>query len=417
MITRILFYSLAVQLTAFGANWPQWRGSNHDGVSLETGLATDWSDEKNVDWKLPLPGVGSGTPIVWEKQIFVITATDKGIALMCIGTDGKALWQRVISEDKGKGGRGEGNGASPSPATDGQRVYAVSGSGEYVAFDFAGKEIWRTNLQERYGKFRYDFGFHTTPLLHKGRLYLQLIHPGAARVVSLDAASGKEVWSAERPSDGIAECRHSYASVCLWSDGPKALLVSHGNDYAIGHDLNDGREVWRVADLNPKTGYNRTLRFVASPVAVLGMIVIPSAKNRGVVALRPDASGLIGKGGVGEIWRLDSGTPDVPSPVVYGSEVYLCRENGVLICLDAKTGKQHYSERTHNQKHRASPLAADGKIHLTASDGTVTVVKAGPKFEVLARNKMADSITASPAVANGKIYLRGHRHLFAIGAQ
>ncbi len=415
MITRILFCSLAFQLTAIAANWPQWRGANHDGVSAEIGLATEWSAEKNVVWKLPMPGVGSGTPVVWGDRLFVITATDDSIALLCVGTNGKSLWQRKIGEEKGRGRRGEGNGASPSPATDGRLVYAVTGGGDYAAFDFDGKEIWRMNLQERYGSFRYDFGFHTTPLLHQGRLYLQLIHPGASRVIALDAGSGKEIWSADRPSDGVAECLHSYASVCLWSDGPKAMLVSHGNDYATGHDLKDGREVWRVGDLNPKTGYNRTLRFVASPVAVPGMIVIPTAKNRGVVGLRPDASGFVGKGSEGELWRIDSGTPDVPSPVVYGSEVYLCRENGVLICLDAKTGKQHYSERTHNQKHRASPLAADGKIYLTAADGMVTVVKAGKKFEVLARNKMGESITASPAVSNGVIYLRGHSHLYAIG--
>lgn len=418
MLKPILISPLLLAvLSANAANWPQWRGPRHNGVSPETGLAAEWSAGKNLIWRLALPGIGSGTPVVWGENIFVLTATDEGIALLCAGTDGKEKWRRLVSKDQGRGGRGEGNGASPSPATDGKAVYAVSGSGEYVAFDFAGKELWRANLQERHGKFRYDFGFHTTPLLHDGRLYLQLIHPGAARVVALEAGTGKEVWSAERPSDGVAECLHSYASVCLWQDGARAMLVSHGNDYTIGHDLKDGREVWRVSDLNPKTGYNRTLRFVASPVAVADLIVIPTAKNKGVVALRPDATGTIGAGGRGEVWRLESGTPDVPSPVVYGLETYLCRENGVLTCLDTKTGKQHYSERMHNQKYRASPIAADGKIYSTAADGTVTVVKAGPKFQVLAVNKLADSITASPAVANGRLYLRGHQALYAIGAK
>ena len=395
-------------------NWPQWRGPTYNGVSAERGLPVEWGEGKNVAWKLELPGGSSATPVVWGNRIFLMAQAEKQISLLCVSTAGKILWMAKVAESRGKGGN-EKTLASPSPSTDGKRVYTMTGAGEVVAIDFSGKETWRFNAQERYGKFRYGFGYHTTPLLHAGRLYLQLIHSGGAWVVAIDGANGKEIWKVERPSDGVAECEHSYTSPCLWRDGKQARLITHGNDYAVGHRLTDGKEMWRVAELNPKARYNRTLRFVSSPVATAELIVIPSAKGRGVVGLKPGATGLILPGNKGEQWRLTRGTPDVVSPLIYGKEVYLNRENGLITCLDAATGEQHYFERAHAQTYRASPVAADGKIYVTARDGTVSVLKAGPKFELLAKNKISDLLTASPAIANGRIYLRGFKALYAIG--
>jgi outer membrane protein assembly factor BamB len=256
---------------------------------------------------------------------------------------------------------------------------------------------------------------HTTPLLDRDRLYLQLIHSGGARVVALDKATGAEVWKVDRPSDAEAECEHSYASPCLWRDGDKALLITHGNDYAVAHRLEDGKEVWRVGGLNPKEHYNRTLRFVASPVAAADLVVVPSAKNGPVVAVRPDAHGLVTAGGDGELWRIPHDTPDVPSPLVHDGLVYLCGEKGRLLCLDARTGKVHYTKPLHNARYRASPVWADGKVYLTSRDGVFTVVRAGPAFEVVATNQLPDQFSASPAVSNGRIYLRGFDSLWAVG--
>ena len=201
----------------------------------------------------------------------------------------------------------------------------------------------------------------------------------------------------------------------MWRKGKDAYLITHGNDYAIAHRLEDGSEIWRVGGLNPKDDYRRDLRFVASPVATPDLIVVPSAKNHGVVGVRPDAQGLVMHGSKYELWRLDSNTPDVPSPLVYDGLVYLCRENGRLICLDAKTGTEQYSQRLHAAIYRASPVYADGKVYCTAHDGTITVVKAGPQFEALAVNKLPDQVAASPAISNGRIYVRGFAALYAIG--
>jgi outer membrane protein assembly factor BamB len=152
-------------------------------------------------------------------------------------------------------------------------------------------------------------------------------------------------------------------------------------------------------------------------VATPELIVVPSAKGGPVVGVKPDARGKVNTGNQYEQWRKTSNTPDVPSPLVHGGLVYLCRENGVLICLEAKTGRQLYSQRMHSARYRASPVYADGKVYLTARDGVFTVVKAGPKFEVLATNRLPDQFSASPVVANGRIYLRGFKALFAIGTE
>ena len=415
-----LFAALLGLLTAstgFAENWPQWRGPRHDAVSRDPGLPAEWSDTKNVLWKAPLPGMASSTPAVWGDHIFLTSEAGNDLVLLCLGADGKERWQRKLGEGSSKARGGEGNSASSSPATDGKLVFALVGSGDFAAFDFSGKEAWRFNAQERYGKFSYDFGMHTTPVLHEGRLYVQFIHPRLQAVVALDAATGKEVWKVSRPSDGKAECLNSYATPCLWVRGKDAQLITHGNDYAVAHSLADGKEVWRLGDLNPKDRYNATLRFVTSPVAVADLIVIPTAKNGAVVGISPDASGVISAGGKGEVWRVPSGTPDVPSPVVFEGRVFLCRENGVLTCLDAKTGKQFFSDRAHSQTYRASPVMADGRLILTAKDGTFTMVKPGETLEILGKNKLSDQFTASPAIAHGRLYLRGFANLYAIGTK
>lgn len=410
-----LFLVLVLAGPLFADNWPQWRGASHDGISKETNVPTEWSATKNVAWKLKLPGSGGSTPAVWGERIFLTSEDDNGIVLQCVSTAGKELWKQKFAPRTRAIMKDEGNGASPSPATDGKHVWVFSGSGDLACFDLEGKEVWKTDLQNRYGRFRTQHGFHSTPLLHGDRLYVQLIHSGAAWVLALDKMDGKEVWKVKRASDGRAENEHSYASPTLWQKGKDAYLIIHGNDYATAHSLDDGTEIWRVGGLNPKNRYRGDLRFVTTPVASPDLIVIPSAKNHGVVGVKPDAKGLLMPGSEHEQWRLSSGTPDVPSPVIHDGLVYLCRENGVLVCLNAKTGKQLYNERCHNARYRASPVYADGKIYVTSRDGYTTVVKAGPKFEKLAENRLPDEIAASPAFAGGRIYLRGFDTLYAIG--
>jgi outer membrane protein assembly factor BamB len=263
----------------------------------------------------------------------------------------------------------------------------------------------------------------STPVIDKGRLYVQLIHGEGnpetreARVVCLDAVTGSEIWQSERPSDGRAECEHSYASPVLYRDNEREFLLTHGNDYIVAHDLATGRELWRCGDLNPKGSYNPTLRFVASPVAVPGMIVVPSAKHKGMLCLKPDGSGNITDQPQFSHWRWKKDTTDVPSPLILEDTVYVLDEDGFFTAANAKTGTVIFREPTTRDRHRASPVYADGHIYLTARKGIVTVVKAGREFEVVAKNDLGEPITASPVISGGRIYLRSFDALYAIGAK
>ncbi|MDP6446888.1 MAG: PQQ-binding-like beta-propeller repeat protein [Pirellulaceae bacterium] len=409
-------------ITARAENWPQWRGPHSNGVSSETNLPIEWEKE-DATWRLPLPGPAGSTPVIWDERIF-LTSVDKAdnLLLLCVGVDGKEQWRRVVSRGNRNARGDEGNSASPSPSTDGKLVWTCMANGALACYTVDGERKWAVDLQERYGKYKIAFGMSATPVLDRGRLYVQLIHgegkPSTreAIVVALEAATGKEIWKHQRDSDARAECEHSYASPMLYRHGGVEFLLTHGADYVIAHDLADGSEIWRCGELNPKANYNPTLRFVASPVCSPNLIVVPSAKNGPVFGIKPKQQGDITELEDSFAWKRPRGTPDVPSPLVDGDLVYLCRENGNLVCLDAASGDLKYEERTTRGRHRASPVLADGKIYLTCREnGTVTVVAAGTDFDILAQNKMGEAIAASPAIANGRIYLRSFDALYAIG--
>lgn len=408
---------------ASAENWPQWRGAHHNGISNEKNVPSAWDTQgKNVLWKLEMPGPGGATPVVWENHLFVTSAENEDLLLLAITTEGKLKWKKKIGVGNKVARSDEGNFASPSPVTDGKHVWAFVGSGDLVCFDFDGNEKWHINLQERYGKFSIQFGMSSTPILDGDRLYLQLIHgEGNAKtreaiVVAIDKTTGKQVWKQDRPSEAIAENEHSYASPTLYDDGKLKFLISHGADYVIAHSLDDGHELWRSGGLNPKDKYNPTLRLVSSPVTAPGIVVVPSAKNGPVLAIDPQSSGDVTNSTTARLWTRSENTPDVSSPLIVDGIVYLCRENGIMLTLDAKTGEQIYMERMHNHRHRASPVYADGKIYCIARDGVVTILKAGRKFEVVNEIKMDEDISASPAISNGKIYIRSFQNLWCIGA-
>ncbi len=407
--------------TTFAENWPQWRGPKHNGISNEKHTSTKWSKTEHVAWRLALPGPGGATPVVWGERIF-LTSVDQGsgdLVLLCVGTNGKENWRQVMSSGN-KNVRGdEGNFASNSPSTDGEHVWAMMANGMMGCYSNDGKEVWKFNLQDRYGKFDIAFGMTSTPILDGDRLYLQLIHGDGkpmtreAVVVCLDKQTGSEIWKRDRPSDAIGECEHSYASPTMYDDGQRKFLLSHGADFIVAHDLSDGHELWRCGNLNVKTKYDATLRFVATPVTGNGIVIVPTAKGAPVFALTPDGKGDITNNSAAHLWK-HAKTPDVPSPLIHDGLVYLCMVDGQVHCLDEKTGEQIYLHRVHNDRYRASPVFADGKIYLTARGGIVTVIKAGKSFEKLAENDLGEAMSASLAIANGTLYLRSFESLWAI---
>lgn len=424
MPARSLIVSLGTlflwSAAVLGDNWPNWRGPTNNGLCTEKDLPTEWNADLNVAWKLELPGPAGATPVVWGDSIFLTsTDADGKLLLLGISTGGEELWRKEVAQGN-KDVRGdEGNSASPSPVTDGKHVWSFMADGTLGCYDFDGNEVWKFNVQSRYGTLSIAFGITSTPVLDDGVLYLQLIHGEGdpktreACVVALEAATGKQVWRVDRPSDGWGECEHSYASPVMYADDRQKFLLTHGADYIVAHRLRDGEELWRCGELNKKTKYDQSLRFVASPATVPGLIIVPTAKGAPVVALKPNGSGNVTANKDVRIWEFNR-TPDVPSPVISDGIVYLCMENGNLSALHADTGQEIYMQRTNPQRHRASPIIADGKIYLTARDGKVTVVKAGEAFEILAQNDLGEDMSSSPAISNGTIYLRTFQHLWAI---
>jgi outer membrane protein assembly factor BamB len=399
-------------------NWPSWRGPDLNGVSKETNLPVQWSDTKNIAWKLPMPGMGGSTPVIWNDRIF-LTSEDpksKSVVLVCVSTAGKELWTKTLGAPLKFYMNGEGNQASASPSTDGKHVYTFIGTGDFDCFDFDGNKVWHFNAQERYGKFQIQHGIHTTPILLGDRLYLCLLHANAHWLIALDKATGKEVWKVDRPTDAQGEAKEAYTTPCVWNEGNETCLVILGNDYVTCHRLSDGKEIWRASGIQPPTGkYFMAHRIIASPAAEGDVLIVPTARNMQIFAMKPGATGTVKPGNPFELWRNDKGAPDVPTPLVKDGLVYLCGEKGLLLCLEGKTGEKLYGEQLQRTRYRASPVYGDGKIYLTNRDeGVVSVVKAGRKFELLASNKLPDQFTASPAIANGRIYLRGFENLYAI---
>ncbi|MCA9194944.1 MAG: PQQ-binding-like beta-propeller repeat protein [Planctomycetales bacterium] len=413
-------------------NWPQWRGPGHNGISTEKGIPTQWSTEKNVAWKISMPGQGGATPVVWGDRLFVTSADGDDLVLICVDvTKGNVLWQRKVSSGNQDARAGEGNSASPSPSTDGEHVWVFFSTGVLACYDFEGHENWKCNVADRFGKIDIQFGMTSTPVLHGDALYLQLIHGAMVRddntrtgkVIKLNKLTGETIWEVDRVTDAQFECKHSYASPFLYDHDGVQFLVVHGANCTTAHSLQTGAELWRFSNLNGPTDinpgrYDPTFRFVASPGTANGKIIIPTAKEGPTVTLNvtSDSSGELSQQPSSIAWKLDR-TPDVSIPLAVDNLVYLLHKDGRLQCVDLASGQEKYFERTHSGQHRCSPLYVDGHIiYCGSKDGVCTVVKAGPEMQVVATNNMEAPITASPIVANGTLYLRSYDYLYAIRA-
>jgi outer membrane protein assembly factor BamB len=297
--------------------------------------------------------------------------------------------------------------------------------GQLVCYTVDGKLVWEKNLQS-YGKYNIQFGTHWTPVLYKGKLYLQVLHRSAQKLVRFDAATGTEEWAVDRigavapkavPSRR-PESPDVYASAFVWEGDGGPLLIAHGNDFCTAHKLNDGAEVWRVAGLNPSD--NQTWRFISCPLVTPDLIVVPTCKNGPTVGINPvGAKGTIDANNKAELWRVKPQavfTPDVVSPLLVGDIVYLMGD-GPLTALEAKTGELIYRNDVTRQLHRANMIFADGKIYVVGRQGAIDVVQPGRDFKILAKNSIPDTLYGSPAVSGGRIYLRGNNYLWAIGAK
>jgi outer membrane protein assembly factor BamB len=429
---------LSATLTRAGDDWPQWRGPTLDGVSTCTNLPTEWSEDKNVIWKVPLPSWSGATPIVSGDRVFVMSASrpesraadrdqrsarrakrsDPGgpeILLLCFRkADGHLLWQRTL--DQGNRLHFKQNLASPSPVTDGRHVWALTGTGVLTAFDLEGNPRWRSDLQAQYGPFGLKYGYASSPLLYQGLVIVQVLHgtntDGPSYLVAFNGGDGTIAWHHQRQTDAPDECPDAYTTPTVSTGTARDDLIVSGADYVTGHDPRTGREIWRAGGLNPERQGN--YRICGSPVPVGDLIIAPS-RVKPVLALRA--------GGTGDVtdshfaWKLEKGGPDVPTPVSDGRHVFVVNDSGLVTCVDARSGQVLWGpQRTARGTVSASPLLADGKLYLTNESATTTVLQAAPQFRVLATNQLDDDYTlASLATAGRHIFLRTSTHLYCLG--
>jgi outer membrane protein assembly factor BamB len=402
-----------LERSASAENWPQWRGPALNGVSNEKNLPVKWTTEENVVWKTALPEWSGSTPIIWRNHIFLNVAEKGNLFLWAVDkTKGTVLWKQPLGSGDVK--MRKQNMSSPSPVTDGRSVYIMTGTGVLKGFDFAGKELWSRDIQKEYGEFGLLWGYASSPLLFEDSLYVQVLHgmktDAPSYVMRINKKDGKTVWKVDRPTNAIRESPDSYTTPGLLRFGKSTEIVITGADCATGHDIATGKELWRANGLNPDN--NQNYRIVASPIIFNDIIYAPT-RVKPLLALKAGGRGDITTSHV--LWSFAYG-PDVPTPVTDGKYFYIVNDRGIMWCLDARTGAEVYGQqRIKPGTYSGSPVLADGKIYVTNEEGLTTVVAAGPKFEVLAENPLNDYVLSSPAISDGRIYIRTAQHLYAIG--
>ena len=412
--------AVATAATLSAENWPQWRGPAKNGVSTERGLPLKWSTTENITWKLAMPGRSGSTPIIWGETIFlnIGTADRSGdLELWALDrADGRIRWKKHIAG--GNHVERKQNMSSPSPVTDGQTVWVMTGVGILKAFDFSGKELWMRDIQKDYGRFGLNWGYASSPLLYDGDLFVQVLHgmktDDPSYLLRVEGKSGKTLWRTERPTRAIEESPDSYTTPAVLQAGKapnNVEIVVTGGDVVTGHDPGSGKELWRMDGLNPTN--NPANRIIASPVTS-GDIVIAPTRERPMLAIKGGGRGDVTR--THRLWSFDNG-PDVPTPVSDGKLLYTITDRGVAYALELATGKVVYGpQRLRPDSYSASPVLADERIYVTSeNEGLTSVYRAGPKFELLAENPLDDYCLSSPAISEGQIFIRTTGHLWAIG--
>jgi outer membrane protein assembly factor BamB len=418
---------------ATDANWPQWRGPESSGVSTEKNLPTEWSSTKNIKWKTPLPGRGHSSPIVWGNKVFLTTAIEGEVVpgakatthiiegevfkhpdsvggdrkhtfkVFCLDKEtGKLLWERTAYEGTPYDDRHrKGSFASSTPATDGRNVYAFFGSEGLYCYDMNGRLVWKASL----GKLgTIGMGTGTSPVLYQDFVILQCDEEEgkASFIVALDKKSGREIWRTPR------KVQASWSTPILVRTARRMELIASGNEAVISYDPATGKELWRSKGVDSN----------AIPTPVAGnetVFIVAGFPVKIAMAIRLGGAGTLSDSSI--LWQYAKGTAYVPSPILYNDYLYLTTDRGILTCLDAKTGKVIYEggRVPIPATFTASPVAFDGKILLTSEDGDTFIIKAGPQHEVLRTNSLDEPVYASPALADGKIFIRGEKNLYCIG--
>jgi outer membrane protein assembly factor BamB len=411
-------------------NWPHWRGPAANGVAPYGEPPLHWDERTNLKWKVEIPGLGVATSIVWGQQVFVLTAiaTDRvaegatkpedqperpfGIkfpnmihkyVVLCLDrATGKTLWERTATEDlPHEGHHPDSSFASASPTTDGKRLYVSFGSRGVFCFDLSGKLLWKSEVDSV--QTRLSFGEACSPVVSGESLILNRDNEGHSHLLVLDARTGEERWRAER--DEVS----AWATPLVVEHMGRTQVITNASKRVRSYDLATGEIIWECG--------GQVGNVIPSPVQFGNLVCCMSGyKGSAAMAIPLDAKGDI-TDGHSVAWHFDRDTPYVPSPLLFGDQLYFNKVNSaILTCLNARTGETliEATRLPGLSNIYASPVGAAERIYVVGRDGTTLVLKHGPKLEILATNRLDDAIDASPAIAGKQLLLRGRKALYCL---
>jgi outer membrane protein assembly factor BamB len=396
-------------------NWPGWRGPDRNGVSHESQLPLRWSETENVAWKAALPGLGIAGPIVWDDKVFVTDSDGPHLSnLHIIGLardTGKELWHDqfwgtapTLHHDN------KSSMATPVPVTDGKHVFAFFGTGDVFCTTVDGELVWHRSLASEYGPFENRFAASSSPLVFDDLLILQCDHYGASYVLAINKSTGANAWKVDRP-----DYWHSWASPQLvptdarrpdrGRETKRLELVLAGSEKLDAFDPRTGAKLWTVRGMCREC--------IPTPVFGDGLIFAVSGQKGPTLAVRPGGRGDVTATRV--VWSATRGAPFVPSAILVGNVYDLVDDGGILTCLDPANGERRWQRRLPG-RYTASPIAGDGKIYFFNEDGVTTVISSqADRFRELAQNKLDEPILATPALSQGRLFIRTPSRLLCIG--
>jgi len=384
--------------------WPRWRGPSGQGLVSGTGYPDKWSATENILWKTAVPGRGHSSPIVWGDRIFVTTAYDDGARLSLIAfrrSDGTRLWETFAPQGTRDSVYPKNSYASATATTDGTLVYVSFGSRGVMAFDFDGKLAWRQD----FGPIANYHGPAGSPLLYKDRIILYQDQDRNSFITALDSRTGRPAWKTSR------NATVGWGTPVAIRVGNRDEIIVNGQRSVYAYDPATGRELWRCN--------GTTFEVIPTPVVGFGMVFSSSGRAGPTIAIRPGGTGDVTGSHV--VWSSPRGSPFVPSPVLYNDQLYTVNDMASIVTsFDARTGRPVWQGRLGTERREgfsASPVAFDGKVFFTNDDGETFVLRAGPEFRLLQVNRIGEPTLASPALVDGRWYMRTDKNLIAIGTK
>ena len=384
--------------------WARWRGPSGQGLVDGKGYPDTWSATQNVIWKVPVAGSGNSSPIVWRDQIFLTTAADNGNQASILAYrrgDGQRLWEAVVPPGPTDRPHDKNGYASATVATDGQRIYASFGGRGLLAVDMSGKQVWHTPI----GRVENYHGPAGSPLLYKNSVILYQDQRGGSFVAAFDKATGKQVWRTPR------DAQVGWGTPIAIRVGEHDELIVHGQNRVVAYNPDTGAELWRCG--------GNTFEVIPTPVVGYGMLFCASGRAGPTLAIRPGGKGDVT--GTHVAWTTPRGSPFVPSPILYGDLLYTINDmQSIVSAFDARSGTNLWQGRlgvATREGFSASPVAVDGKVFFTNDEGETFVLRAGKTFDLLHVNRIGERTLASPALVDGRWYVRTAQNLYAIGTK